>query len=134
MSKKGEYIIKELSDWNALDIKARRIINSISFKPFLVRITGLKRTLDQNALLHAVVSDCAKKTGIKDAHWWKDELKLKLGLKEVHFDLDEQPFVIVVSTTRYSTKQMGQFVEKIQAYMKTEYDIDIELPNEFNNA
>ncbi len=134
MADKSEHIIKGLEDWNKLDILARSKINTGMVKPFKVTITGTKRTIDQNSLVHAIFMDCAKKMrefGVeKDADWWKEKLKTELGLKKVYMDLDDQPFLVVVSTTEYSTKQMGDFCKKIQAYMKIEHGIDIVLPNE----
>lgn len=99
-------------------------------KPLSVKVTGVKRSLDQNALVHAVFEDCARLTGEKNAGWWKEELKLKLGKKSVHIDLDDQPHVVVISTTDYSTAEMAAFCEKIVAHMKTDYDVDIVLPND----
>lgn len=130
MADKSEHIIKDLDDWNKLDMLARAKINAGGVKPFKVTITGTKRTINQNSLLHAVFEDCAKKTGLRDAKFWKEHCKLKLGLKEVIIDLDDQPFLVVLSTTEYSTKQMGDFCKKIQVYMKVEYGVDIDLPNE----
>lgn len=144
---KYEVIIKTQTDWEKLDrtVRDRIVVNPAPFK--VVVDGGLKRTIDQNKLLHAVFEDCARKTRIqiidrvnnlqgfvtKSADWWKNELKCKLGKKEVHFDLEEQPTIIVVSTTEYNTREMAEFCEKIVAHMKTEYGVDIELPDELNN-
>lgn len=128
-----EFIIRKIEDWNEVVALAKPVIGK---KPFRVKLSrGLKRTIDQNALMHMVFENCSKqcfgKFAInKDASWWKGELKNKLGKKSVHFDLDESPTIIVHSTTEYSTKELAEFCEKIQAYMKQTYDVDIELPDE----
>lgn len=123
-----EFIIRDWPNWMEVVNIAQPVIGKKAFRVVLYR--GLKRTVDQNSLMHAVFEDCAKKTGKRDAKWWKNELKNKLGKKSVHFDLDDQPTIIVHSTTEYSTKEMADFCEKIVAYMKQEYQADIELPEE----
>lgn len=127
-----EFIIRDHGNW-------QEMVNTawpwIATKPFRVQLlSGLKRTLDQNALMHAVFEECVRQTKLKDAHWWKNELKCKLGLKEVHFDIEDQPHVIVLSTTQYNTAQMAKFCEKIVAHMKTDYNVDIVLPEELNKT
>lgn len=101
-----------------------------------------KRSLKQNSLLHAIFQQCADKTPHKwvrstltdilfrrlgSPGFWKDELKSKLGKKEVHFDLEDNPTVIMVSTSDYTKPEMADFVTKIQAHMKQVYDVDIEI-------
>jgi len=128
-------IINNQADWNKLQAMANK---AIGIKPFQVELKTdyEKRSLAQNALLHAVFKDCAEKTSValvNNAKWWKRELKGKLGLKEVHFGIDNHPTVIVISTSDYSKAQASDFARAIQAYMKVEYDADIDLPDEFNN-
>lgn len=130
-----EFIIRESNDWREVAKTVTPVIGKTPFRVVLYR--GLKRTGKQNKLLHAVFEECAKKASAFraegsycDAIWWKNELKSKLGIKQVHFDIDDQPTVIIKSTTDYSTKEMGDFCEKIVAYMTTEYGVDIELPDE----
>lgn len=137
-----EFIINAQEDWQDMVKLAYPVVGKKPFRVVLHR--GLKRTVDQNSLVHAVFEDCARKVTrqiastpgstmiaqIKPAEWWKTELKNKLGKKSVHFDLDEQPTIIVHSTTEYSTKELAEFCEKIVAYMKTEFGVDIELPDE----
>lgn len=130
-----EFIIREEKDWSEVVAIAKPVIGK---KPFRVKLSrGLKRTVNQNALVHTVFVDCATKVWkareiSKPANWWKSELKNKLGKKSVHFDLHDQPTIIVHSTTEYSTTELGEFCEKIVAYMKQEYDVDIELPDQIN--
>lgn len=137
-----EFIIREAKDWNAMVAMAKPVVGKKPFRIVLHR--GLRRTIDQNALLHAVFADCRSKVptfvwmdGVRrwpDVRWWKDELKSKLGLKEVHFDIDDMPTVIIKSTSEYSTKELSDFCEKIVAYMKTEYGVDINLPDDLKGA
>jgi hypothetical protein len=131
---KSEYIIKTLDDWLDLIQLGRDKLKATGFKPFKVTLSGLQRTNEQNKLLHAVFADCARLTGLKNANWFKNELKCKIGLKEVHFDLDEQPSLIVRSTTEYSTKEMAAFCEKIVAHMKMVYGVDIVLPDDLTTS
>ncbi len=130
---KKEYIIKTVADFTDFYVDGIAKLK-VAFKPFKIAISGLQRTIAQNSLLHAVFEDCYNLTGIKDAKWWKRELKNKLGLKEVHIDMHDQPTVIVLSTAEYSTKQMAEFCEKIVAYMKIEYGVDIVLPDELKEV
>jgi hypothetical protein len=77
-------------------------------------------------LIHSLFEQCAAKTNKTNAEWWKTELKEKLGKKEVHFDLEETPTVITVSTTEYSKKEIGDFVLKIQHHMMEKYQVSID--------
>lgn len=93
-----------------------------------------KRNNDQNALFHSLCQQAAEKYNalpnkVKDtaAGFWKEEWKGKLGIKEVHIDLEENPSVIVLSTKKYSRPQMALFVDKIIAYMDTQYQILLEI-------
>lgn len=135
-----EFIIREKEDWGAM---VKLAYPTVGVKPFrVILMRGLKRTVDQNALLHAVFAQCAstplwddKKEAYyhKDTKWWKAELMNKLGKKSVHFDLDEQPTVMVVSTTEYNTKEMSDLCEKIKVYMDQTYSKEIILPESKNN-
>jgi len=120
-----EFIISNKDDWEGLLNLVRPVIGVKSFKVELS--TDFKRTKPQNKLLHAVFKECTEKTGVKDAAWWKIELKNKLGLKEVDFDIEDRPTVIVLSTTEYSASQVSVFCEKVVAHMKTEFDVNINL-------
>ncbi len=95
-----------------------------------------KRNNDQNALFHALCEQMAEKAKycsklndkfLNTAEWWKDEFKCKLGKKEVHFDIEENPTVMVVSTTKYSKPEMALFVDKIIAFADTQYGISLEI-------
>lgn len=132
-----EFIIRDKGDWQAMVNIAFPVVGKKPFRVILHR--GLKRTIDQNKLLHAVFTDCANKVWAKlnkslPADWWKRELKAKLGKKSVHFDLDEQPTIFIDSTSDYSTKEMSDFCQKIVAHMKTEHEVDIELPDELKSG
>lgn len=128
-----EFIIRTKEDWGDM---VRLAYPAIGVKPFRVRLLeGLKRTVDQNSLFHGVFKQCSNvpiktKEGIiyKDAKWWKAELKNELGKKSVHFNLDDEQTLIVSSTSEYNTKEASDFCVKIQAYMKTEFQADIILP------
>lgn len=128
-----EFIIRTKEDWAEMVKIAYPVIGVKAFRVQLLR--GVKRTLDQNSLVHGVFAQCAttslwdgKKYIYKDAKWWKAELMNKLGKKSVHFDLDEQPTYSVASTTEYNTKEMSDLCEKIKVYMHQTYDKEIILP------
>ena len=135
---KKDYIIRTLAELKGkmrlIYDEALEHLKATNWKGVKITTSELTRTLDQNWLIHAVFSDCAKLTGLKTPNWWKSELKCKIGLREVHFDIDEQPHLIVRSTTEYSTKEMATFCEKIVAYMKMNYDVDIILPDELTKG
>jgi hypothetical protein len=118
--------IKIINEAQAFDFGKKLCAAMQGGKPIIIKYGYEKRNLSQNDLLHAIFEECAKKTGLKDAYWFKNELKNKLGLKEVHIDLDDMPTVIVVSTTKYNKKQMSDFIEKIIAYMAMNYQVVIE--------
>lgn len=86
-----------------------------------------KRSSKQNSLIHGLFEQCAKVTGKKDADWWKDELKSKIGLKSVHFDMFEQPTVLIKGTGEYSKPEMTLFVEALQAHMSAFHKVEIDI-------
>lgn len=86
-----------------------------------------KRSGKQNSLIHALFEQCAIKTGQKDAEWWKDELKSKVGLKSVHFDMFEQPTIFIKGTSEYKKPELALFVQKLQAHMATEHKVEIDI-------
>lgn len=86
-----------------------------------------KRSNKQNSLIHALFEQCAKLTGKKDAEWFKDELKAKIGLRSIHWDLFDVPTLFIKSTSEYSKPEMALFVEKLQAHMMTEYKVEIDI-------
>jgi len=101
-------------------------------KPIEVKISEAKRNSDQNALFHSLCQQAAEKSNSQEpqtakAEWWKNEFKAKLGKKEVHFDLNDQPTIFVISTTRYSKSEMASFVDKIIAYCDTDFGISLEI-------
>lgn len=115
--------VKIINEAQAFDFGKKLCTAMQGGKPIIIKYGYEKRNLPQNDLLHAIFKECAKKTGLKSATWFKNELKGKLGLKEVHIDLDDMPSVIVVSTTKYNKKQMSDFIEKIYAYMAQNYNV-----------
>lgn len=86
-----------------------------------------KRSGKQNSLIHALFEQCAAKTGYKDYIWWKDELKSKIGLKSVHFDMFENPTIFIKGTSEYSKPKLALFVEKLQAHMMIEHKVEIDI-------
>lgn len=127
-----DYNVYSQKDWQQVEQAAQQAIGKAPFRVKLLH--GLKRTLPQNSLFHAFCNECAIRTGIKNVHWWKAYIKNKIGIKRVHIDLDEQPFVEVVSTTEYSKKQMSDLLEKAQILIQEERGIWVPLPNEVANA
>jgi hypothetical protein len=128
-----EFIIKTHEDWCAVVRLASPFVGK---KPFRLTLhKGLKRTIDQNKLLHAFCADCAERYWAKfgkslPAAWWKREIKAKLGKKAVHFDLDDQPTIFIESTTEYDTAEMSALLQKAQAFLKIEHEIDVPLPED----
>lgn len=118
--------IKIINTAQAFDFSNKLMAAMEGGKPIVIKYGYEKRSLPQNDLLHAIFKECAKKTGIKNAKWFKNELKNKLGLKEVHIDLEDEATVIVVSTAKYTKRQMSDFLEKIFAHMAEHYQVIIE--------
>jgi len=125
----ADYTITNREEWNALDATIR---SKMPTKPFVVSIKPEKRTTDQNSLIHALFEDCAKLTKIKNAIWWKNELKGKLGITDVHKDLEDRYSVIVLSTTEYSKEEISDFIVKVEVYMLENYEVLIK-PREIND-
>lgn len=123
--------ITGIKEWLAVQTRTNAYLANDFWKPFtLIFKFGSQRSIKQNKLIHALFEDCAKLSNMKDASWWKEELKLKIGRKEVHFDMHDQPHVIVISTTEYSIPEAADFAQKLQAYMKVNYNVDIDLPED----
>lgn len=122
-----------MSEWVSLTLKVDERLRA-NPAPFEITIGDQKRNNDQNALFHAVCQQAADKynaspTAIKNttAGLWKATFKEKLGKKIVYFDIEENPIVEVVSTTKYTKPEMALFVDKIIAFCDTQYGISLEI-------
>ena len=131
MTKPHTVIIKTLEDWHNFVSKVKPFVEQKPFK--VTATTELKRTLCQNALFHAWLSDATKvfneAKGLKRAtKEIKAYCKDKLGIKAVIVGLDEQPIIEVVSTADYSTKELSEFIEKITAHFLQEFNVELPEP------
>jgi len=122
-------VVKQISEMTGIAALVQKGLEK--YGAVEVTLSAPKRTLPQNELIHAVFKECADKTKIKNAEWWKTELKEKLGKKQVHFDLEENPSVITVSTTKYKKKEISDFVEKIKHHMAANYQVQIVMRGEY---
>lgn len=132
MAQPLERTIHDLDQWNETYQEGKKFLTNYG-KPFRVTMTSERdRTKQQNKFIHAVFKDIAgqlKHMG-KNASYWKSLCKEKLGKKIVYFDLEENTFLEVVSTTKYSTQEMADFFTKIQAFFAEKFQIEIKEPEE----
>lgn len=107
-----------------------------------IRIEPAKRTLNQNAYLHAIfsnVSDFMYEAGVRDhqgekinAEAWKIYFKRKHGLKKTVELPDGEVEEVEVSTAAYNRQQLNNFVELIRHDdLILESGIYIMTPQEF---
>ena len=125
-------IINNQADWNKLQAMANK---AIGVKPFQVELKTdyKKRSNNQNAYLHKIFEIVAKANG-SSATFWKNAFKYEFGKKTVQIGLDKQPFIVVESTSEYTTAELADFITLITAYCASHLDLQILTPEEFNNG
>ncbi len=87
-----------------------------------------KRTENQNRYYHKLLDIICEFTG--DDHLdMHDKLKAKfLGRPYV---LDNKEYIIVPSTTSLNSKNFGEYLEKIFAYVSEEYELILPSPSDY---
>jgi hypothetical protein len=87
----------------------------------IIRDRREKRTLPQNAILHAIINDVANETG-NDPRKLKEDFKKTLGLTEVIVGADGKEREIPKPTEDYTPEEMSAFLTRIIALCE-EHDL-----------
>lgn len=98
---------------------AKRLIDAAPFNA-VVRISEARRTLDQNAKMHAMLSDISRAMPEGRRHppeVWKSLAMHACGW-EVQFEmgLNGQPFPVGYRSSRLTKAQMSELIEFLYAY------------------
>lgn len=122
-------VIKTRADWSNILSLVEKVVG---VKPFEVTLDTnyQKKTTPQLRYIHEVFKVIEQQRG-RTQDFWKAKLKESLGVKLVHFDLDDTPFVEVVSLKDYNKEQMADFITKVQEYCARELDLQILTPEEY---
>jgi len=120
----------DLSEWQRDKVAAffRRLEGKNA--QMTLRKEGKPRSLNQNRYYHGVlVSMISDETG-HDPEELHEILKAKF-LPHQFVPFGGEMVEVVASTTRLTTDEFGQYMERIRAFAATELNLNIPSPNEF---
>jgi hypothetical protein len=86
-----------------------------------VRPHRSKRSLEQNALLHALLREIAAETGNEPGDV-KDFFKDRYGPKKI-VRIGEEEKLLSKGTSEYSTEEMAEFIDRCQAWAAQEMGV-----------
>jgi len=104
-----------LSDGRSVLIVPEGLKGKLEGEKYWVKVEDKVRSLDQNSILHAIMNKLAQSQD-RDLEWMKQYLKERYGIVDSEGK--------AVSTTKYSTQEMGDFITKLLAIC-ADFDIDV---------
>jgi len=116
---------------NELYLKGLSYYNNNNVELTLKKIIK-KRSYNQNAYYWGVVIKMlSEHIGEKNRLKVHESLKFALGIRKCYFDLvNNKPFEMVVSTTKYSTTDFEEYLQRVRLFCNEHFALMIPLPNE----